>query len=351
MGSIQRCRTEVGNKTISFLDAGPRDGTLIVLVHGWPAIAETWKPQIDALIALGFRVVAPDMLGYGHSTKSRNQQDYSMENLVRSLLSLLEHLERSQAIWIGHDWGAAVVWALVAHHPEACMGVICLCVPYRTMELGIKAMVELSNRDLYPEEEYPHAQWDYQVFYEDEQNYEKTMEVFAVDIDALIRFLYARARAEDSDKPARCSTISRDGGWFGGNGIPPNVPLIETALNNELYEKLTSTFRENGFWAPTAWYLNHDTNREWGQKSSINDGIVAVPTLFIEALRDNICGTYNSRLSEPMRAFCSKLTEVSIDAGHWVALEAPEQTNAAIVNWLATTLPESWPFYKQNHFK
>jgi soluble epoxide hydrolase/lipid-phosphate phosphatase len=105
---------------IFYLSAGPKNGPLLILVHGWPSIAETWKPQITAFAALGFRVVAPDMRGYGRSTATRVVHDYRMERIVTDMLMLLAHLQRREATWIGHDWGAGVVWALAAHHPEVC---------------------------------------------------------------------------------------------------------------------------------------------------------------------------------------------------------------------------------------
>jgi soluble epoxide hydrolase/lipid-phosphate phosphatase len=101
-----------------YLSAGPRNGPLLIFVHGWPAIAETWKPQLSAFAAFGFHVVAPDMRGYGRSTITQEACDYCLEQIVWDMLKLLTHLHRKEAIWIGHDWGAAVVWALVAHHPE-----------------------------------------------------------------------------------------------------------------------------------------------------------------------------------------------------------------------------------------
>jgi soluble epoxide hydrolase/lipid-phosphate phosphatase len=103
-----------------YLSAGPKNGPLLIFVHGWPGIAETWKPQLSVFAAFGFHVVAPDMRGYGRSTATREASDYRLELIVSDMLKLLAHLQRKEAIWIGHDWGAAVVWALAAHHPEVC---------------------------------------------------------------------------------------------------------------------------------------------------------------------------------------------------------------------------------------
>jgi soluble epoxide hydrolase/lipid-phosphate phosphatase len=103
-----------------YLSAGPQNGPLLIFVHGWPGIAETWKPQLSAFAAFGFRVVAPDMRGYGRSTVTSEASDYRLERIVSDMLALLAHLQKEEAIWIGHDWGAAIVWALAAHHPKVC---------------------------------------------------------------------------------------------------------------------------------------------------------------------------------------------------------------------------------------
>lgn len=103
-----------------YLSAGPQNGPLLILIHGWPGIAETWGPQLSAFAAFGFRVVAPDMRGYGRSTVTSEASDYRLERIVSDMLAFLAHLEKEEAIWIGHDWGAAAVWALAAHHPRVC---------------------------------------------------------------------------------------------------------------------------------------------------------------------------------------------------------------------------------------
>lgn len=351
MVEISRHQFTADSKTLSFLAAGPEDGPLLIFIHGWPAIAEIWKPQITTFAGLGFRVVAPDMPGYGKSFKTKNKEDYSLKNIVASLIGLLKHVGRREAVWIGHDWGAGVVWALVAHHPEACTGVINLTVPYRTLEMGVQELIKYANRELYPEEEYPYAQWSYQIFYEDEENFEKAIKFYEANIDSFMKVLFASPNPDNRDKVAFTANVVKDGGWFGGAEKPPNIDLSLTILDKDMHRKLVEAFKEGGFWAPTAYYLHHAANREWTEDWSINEGVVSVPVLFIGALNDNVVGTYNSQICEPMRSYCRKLTEVSIVAGHWVSLEAWQETNAAIAKWLATTLPTAWPFDKKNPLK
>jgi soluble epoxide hydrolase / lipid-phosphate phosphatase len=115
---------------------------------------------------VGFYVAAADTTGYGQSFNSREVSDYSMESQVADQLELLSHLGREKAIFVGHDWGSAIIWSLAAHHPERCLGVAALGIPYRTVELGLGKLVSTVDRELYPETKYPYGQWDYMLFYE-----------------------------------------------------------------------------------------------------------------------------------------------------------------------------------------
>ncbi|OQV08065.1 hypothetical protein CLAIMM_12390 [Cladophialophora immunda] len=345
------------DKTVSYLDAGPEDGPLLVFVHGWPAAAAIWRPQLTAFAGLGFRAVAPDLPGYGQSgPKRKDKEDYALEKVVWQMLALLRHLGRGEAVWVGHGWGAGVVWALLAHNPEVCLGVANMAIPYRTLDMGVRELLKYANRELYPEDEYPHAQWAHHIFYEDPDNFEKAVAFFDKHAEGFLKFVYSRPKdpAQDRDKPAFTASVVKDGGWFGGaESLPEPEELGERLLDDDTHKSLVEAFSRGGFWAPTAYNLNHDVNLQWCEDWSVNEGVVSVPVLFVEALNDAVAGTYNSKICEPMKSFCRKLTTVSIDAGHWVALEAPQETNVAILRWIARELPEerAWPWGKRNPLK
>ncbi|OAG42291.1 hypothetical protein AYO21_03459 [Fonsecaea monophora] len=351
------------DKTISYLDAGPADGPLLVFVHGWPAIAATWTTQLRGFSALGFRVVAPDMPGYGASGPKRQEKgEYALEKVVAQMLQLLRHVERSEAVWIGHGWGAGVVWALLAHNPEVCLGVVAMAVPYRTLEMGVPELLKYANRDLYPEAEYPHAQWSHHIFYQDPDNYAKAIDFFDTHVEGFLRFVYSRRPdadvEQDRDKPALTANVAKNGGWFkdgdgGAESLPKTEDLGESLVDEETHKALVEAFTSGGFWAPTAYNLNDDANLQWCEDWSVNEGVVSVPVLFVEALNDAVVGTHNSTICDPMKSYCRRLTTVSIGAGHWVALEAPQETNAAILRWIACELPEerAWPWGKKNPLK
>lgn len=88
-----------------------------------------------------------------------------------------------------------------------------------------------------------------------------------------------------------------------------------------------------------------EVNAQYTEDWQINEGVVNIPVLFIGATYDSVAMTAEkTKLSEPMRNFCRKYTQVNIAGGHWIAQEKPNEVNAAIVKWIATTLPASvWP--------
>ncbi len=200
-----------------------------------------------------------------------------------------------EAIWIGHDWGAGVVWALVAYNPEVCLGVVNMAVPYRTLEMGLQELIKYANRELYPEEEYPHAQWGYQAFYESSER--ELREVHRVLREGRREFFSRSAMLRPKDveerknRPAFTANVVKDGGWFGGAEEPPKIPLEDTLLSEDLLASLVKAFKEGGFWAPTAYYLNHEANLKW------SEGLVdqprdrqSTPVLFVECLDDIVVG-------------------------------------------------------------
>src|SRR5277367_6697323 len=116
--------------TTFYLACGTPKAQPIIFVHGWPELSISWRHQLNCFASLGFRAIAPDMRGYGRSTVHRNVGDYSVEAAVTDMIELLDALGSPSALWVGHDWGAPVVWGLASHHPAQVEGVANLCVPY-----------------------------------------------------------------------------------------------------------------------------------------------------------------------------------------------------------------------------
>jgi len=340
--------TYASNKKIHYLAAGPSSGPLIIFVHGWPATAITWKAQIEAFSSLGFRAIAPDMPGYGKSTARREIEDYSQEALVEGMMALLFSTGRKAAVWVGHDWGAGVTSSVAGQHPEAVKALVNICVPYRTVELGWDAFLPLVNREMYPVDEYPYGQWGYMKYYE--ENWEKSIAWLDQDPAGFCKVMMQNSKAPET-RIAPMATVNVTG-WFGGAPKPPPVDQVGPAiLAPDVFESFVKDMQKTGFWAGSAYYMNHKRNAEYNAKVP-NDGKLKQPVLFIHGLWDTVCDTKTSRLPEPMREACSNLTEVTVESGHWVAFEKPGEVNAAISRFIVEELPSEWPgFWESGYIK
>lgn len=324
--------------TTFYLAAGPEDGPLVIFVHGWPELSISWRHQLPALGALGFRAIAPDMRGYGRSSVYDRNEDYGQELIVQDMIELIDSIGRDKAVWVGHDWGSPVVWNMASHHRDRCHAVANLCVPYYTIERGLKHTLTLVDRKLYPEDEFPYGQWDYMRFYE-----ESFADAIAETDSNPYRFLklaFRKGEPAGEGQRAFTSTVRRNHGLMGSAELP-DLPRDGDVVGEEDLRVYASALERNGFFGPTSWYMNHATNEVYGKAAGSE--YLEMPVLFLNARYDYICECTHSRLPEPMRKYCRNLTELTIRSGHWMAQEKPLEVNAALVKWLAASVSSIWP--------
>ena len=131
----------VNGVDLEVFEAGQQHaGNPIVLCHGWPEHAFSWRHQLPALAAAGYHVIVPNQRGYGNSSRPADVTDYDIEHLTGDLVALLDHYGYQDATFVGHDWGANIVWSLALLHPERVSRVINLALPYQ--ERGAKPWIE-----------------------------------------------------------------------------------------------------------------------------------------------------------------------------------------------------------------
>lgn len=115
---LEHSHIETNGIKLHVVQAGPKSGTPVVLLHGFPEFWYGWRNQIPALVEAGCRVIVPDQRGYNLSDKPKGVKNYDVQTLVRDVIGLIDALEYEKVNLVGHDWGAVVAWTLAILHPE-----------------------------------------------------------------------------------------------------------------------------------------------------------------------------------------------------------------------------------------
>jgi pimeloyl-ACP methyl ester carboxylesterase len=271
------------------LESGPRDGPLVVLMHGFPELAYSWRHQMGPLGAAGFHVIAPDMPGYGRSDKP--DVTYDCEWINGTIVGLFDAMGADRAVIAGHDWGGLLVWTMARQYPERIAGVIGLNTP------------DLPRPPSPP-----------------------------------VRFL----RALMPDRPIYIVQFQDRGvaewvfSWGGRDHFVdvmfgPKSTVVADAFPPEVLEVYKRAFRvEGALTPPLEYYRNMDRN--WELTASIADRIIDVPCLMISAANDVVL---KPAMTAGMEARVPNLERIVIEqCGHWTQQERPQETTAAMLAYL-----------------
>jgi pimeloyl-ACP methyl ester carboxylesterase len=271
------------------LEAGPLDGPLVLLFHGFPELAYSWRHQIDALGSSGYHVVAPDLPGYGRSDKP--DVTYDSEWVNACLVGLIEPLGHEQAVVAGHDWGGILVWSMVRRYPEKITGVIGVNTP-----------------DL-PRPPIPPVELFRQIFVDN------PIYIIQFQEPGVAEWVLSWGRGADDFVEMIFGATTQNGDAFG-----PDVL--------EVYKE---AFRPVGaLTPPIEYYRNLDRN--WHLTADIADRLVDVPCLMISAENDPVL---TPMMTAGMEERVPDLERVVIaNCGHWTQQERPEETTAAMLAYL-----------------
>jgi pimeloyl-ACP methyl ester carboxylesterase len=279
-------------------------GKPIVLCHGWPEHAITWRHQVPALVAAGYHVIVPNQRGYGNSSRPADVTAYDIEHLTGDLVALLDHYGYAQATFVGHDWGAMVVWGLALLHPDRVSRLINLSLPYQ--ERGDLPWIELLEQILGSDYYFVH--------------FNRQPGVADAVLDAnTARFLRNLYRKNEPALPP-------EPGMAMINLARAETPFGDPVMSDEELAVLTAAFEKSGFAGGINWYRNLDRN--WHLLADAAP-VLPHPALMIYGERDLI------QKSERLSTFVPNVEVTSLDCGHWIQQEKPEETNHAILAWLA----------------
>ncbi len=306
-------RPDQGEITLSVHESG--EGPAVVFCHGFPELGYSWRYQLPALAEVGFRAIAPDQRGYGGSSRPDPIEDYSLTQLTRDLVGLLDALEIDKAVFCGHDWGGFVAWGMPVLFPERTAGVIGICTPYMQMRSTAAARALVDGED----ERY------YVLWFQEPG-------VAEAEMDPKARLIFERLMRGGTD-PAELARRTSSGGRLDMNpfrrieDLPKPEKLIVSPEELSFY---VDAFEKTGFRGGINWYRNIDRNSR--EHPEIGEQKLDLPCLMLTAEWD---GALRPELAAGMPALCSDLEMHMIErAGHWVQQETPEPVNARIISWL-----------------
>jgi pimeloyl-ACP methyl ester carboxylesterase len=274
------------------------EGPLVILCHGFPELAFSWRHQLPVLAGAGFRVVAPDMRGYGGSSAPSQIEAYDVVSLCGDLCGLLDALDAESAVFVGHDWGASVVWQLAVLEPERVRAVAGLSVPFvpRAPAPPIPIMRRHLGEDFY-------IVWFQEPGVADE--------ALARDVRRTLTTSrqWTAEWAEEEGRPTRRAS------W----------------LSEEELAVYVESFERTGFTCGLNWYRNIDRN--WELTAAVAERRVEQPALFLTGELDPV---RRFMPAEAMSGWVTDLREEIVvpDAGHWVQQQAPEAVNEALLDFL-----------------
>jgi epoxide hydrolase 4 len=273
--------------------AGPQDGKLVILLHGFPEFWYGWRKQIPALAAAGYTVWAPDQRGYNVSDKPQGLDAYQMDLLAADVVGLIDAAGREQAIVVGHDWGAGVTWRVAHQHPDRVEKAVILNVPHP--------------------------------------------------------WLLAKTAGKNWRQALRSSYML----YFQLPGIPERMmqvdnwqPLVDTMQGSSqpgTFSRQDMAAYRQAWSQPGAmtamlnWYRAAlQRPPSWSPSPRIR-----VPTLMIWGAGDRFLGR---ELAPPSIDLCDDGRLVFVeDATHWVQHEAPDRVNALLLDFFASTAPNYAP--------
>lgn len=290
-------------------------GVPVVMCHGFPELGYAWRHQVPALATAGFRAIAPDQRGYGFTERPDAIDSYDIRHLTGDLVGLLDHLKIEKAVFVGHDWGGMVAWAMPLLHPGRVAGVIGVNTPFlpRAPMDPIALMRAAYGEDMYI------------VFF---QKPGPADAILAADPGKTLRFFYRKSSmtiAEFDRLPADQRNLALVTALQSDESLWPGAQLHTP----EEHAHFVKMFTRTGFTGGINWYRNF--TRNWQIMENVPQR-VECPALMVMAENDIVL---RPSMADGMEAFVPDLEKHLIrNCGHWTQSEQPEELNRAMTGWL-----------------
>jgi pimeloyl-ACP methyl ester carboxylesterase len=292
---------EVNGIRLSVAEHGPADGPVVVLLHGFPELGYSWRHQVMPLAAAGYRLLVPDLRGFGNSDTPAAVEEYAIDVLARDVIGLLDHAGARQGTVIGHDWGAELAWKTAWLHPDRVRAVAGLSVPF--VPRAPAPPLGLMREHLGPE--------FYIVWFQEPG-------VAEVALERDVRRTIATPRVWDA-------------AWAADRDEQPRTPPFLTDEDLQVY---VDAYTRTGFRGGLNYYRNLDRN--WERTAAVADRRITQPALFLTGERDQV------RRFMPAAAMDGWVTDLRVNevipgAGHWLQQHAPGPVTEHLLSWLDGT--------------
>jgi pimeloyl-ACP methyl ester carboxylesterase len=318
MAVITHRTVDAGGIDLHVAEAGPADGPVVLLLHGFPECWYSWRHQLGALATAGYHAIAPDQRGYGESTAPAEIDAYTVLHLVGDALGVLDAVGAQCATVVGHDWGAPVAWHTALLRPDRVRGVLALSVP-------------LERRSSRPPTEGlarrfgPHH---YMLHFQEPGVADAEL---GADPRAFLRRMLTATSGSGRPSAPQVRT-----GFLDGMPEPAALPGWLTEEDLDVY---AAAFTPRGFTGGLNWYRNLDRN--WALTAPWRDARVTPPARYLAGEFDLVVGGRTAdQLTETMTATVADLRGVTLlpGCGHWTQQERPDEVNSALLEF-AGSLP------------
>lgn len=303
-----------------FNDSG--SGQAVVMCHGFPGLGYSYRHQVDALAAAGYRAIALDMPGYGGTTRPETVAEYTNDAVAQRMIALLDVLGIDRAVFVGHDFGAPAAWTTALRYPDRVAGLVSLAVPYAPDRFPARPSTMYAAM----------AQQHFLHIHYFQEPAVAERELDAHPREFLQRLFFALSGAY------RYLDIWKNPS--AGNGyldvLPEAPPLPWPWLTEEDCDVYVKAFTETGFTGGLNWYRAYDAN--WDRNADLNGAHVMVPTLFIAGADDPVITMSGPKALARMKETVPDLRGVHLldGAGHFVQQERADEVNRLLVEFLGT---------------
>jgi pimeloyl-ACP methyl ester carboxylesterase len=312
---LSRRLLRVGDLQFDVLIAG--EGPLVMLLHGFPETSRSWRAQVEALAKAGYTAVAPDLRGYGGSSKPTHVEDYALMKSVGDVVGIADALGANRFAVVGHDWGGGLAWQTALALPERVAAVFVLSFPFAVRS---PKPPDLTFATI------PREKFFYIRYFQEIGRPERELDR---DLKHSLKTLYWAA---SGDAPLGQWQVPKQGdAGILDNQTPPSGEL--TWLSDAEVAACAATFEGAGFAPPLNWFRN--MLRNWQETELFAGAKVRQPAGFMVGEKDIAL----LMLRDAVETIAENVPDLRVNltlpgAGHWTQQEAPEAVNATLLGFL-----------------